>query len=196
MFREFPDPEDHLEHQAPRGLQELMENQVILVRMEKLVLKDLQASLEPQETLEPEERRETVEKVMQARGGLQVLQDPQDQDSNLPLRIWRPQDSLIWNLFGVYLGYQVPQAPPDHLVFPAPLQVKQHRVLQHSDHQEKMEHLVNLACLAYRVLMANQELLVPRGRRVMRASWVFQEQLEKRVLKENVVYQELKESQD
>lgn len=29
LFQEFPDPEDHLEHQAHRGLQELMESQLV-----------------------------------------------------------------------------------------------------------------------------------------------------------------------
>lgn len=172
LFQESLDPEDHLGHQAPREHLERMESQVILVRTEKLALRDLQASLEPQENLEPEERRETMEKANLAPGDPQDLQGPQDLDSDLPLWTWKVQDSQIWNLFGDCLGHPGLLVPP---VYPAPLQVAQQEVLEHLDHQEGMEDLDNLACLVYQVLTASQELPVPREKRVIQVSWVFQE---------------------
>lgn len=172
LFPEPLDPEDHLGLQVPRENLERMESQVILVRTEKLALRDLQASQEPQEILEPEERRETVEKDSQAPGDPQDLQDHQDPDSDLPLWTWKVQDSPIWNLFGDCLVSPGLLVPPVHLV---PLQVAQQGVLEHLDHQERTEHLDNLACLVYQVLMASQELPVPREKRVIQVSWVFQE---------------------
>lgn len=154
MFQESLDHEDHLDRQAPKGLQEMMESQVILVRMEKLVPRDPQASQEHQVTRDSKERRETVERVSLALGDPQDRRDHQDQDSDLPLWTWRLLDFLIWILSGDCLGYQVPLALPVLLVFLVLPQEAQHIVQEHLDHQAKMGHLVNLACLVYQVQMA------------------------------------------
>lgn len=53
-----------------------------------------------------------------------------------------------------------------------------------------------MVCLVCQVLMASQELLVLRGKRVIQASWVFQEQLERRELEETQVYQEQQDRLD
>lgn len=53
-----------------------------------------------------------------------------------------------------------------------------------------------MVCLVCRVLMASQEFLEPGEKRVTPASWVFQEQLERRELKEILVYQDLQERPD
>lgn len=199
LIQEALDPEDQLDHrvpQAPRDNQELMENQVILARMEKLVLRDLQASQEPQETLVLKERRETVERVSLAPGDPQDHRDPQDQDSDLLLWTWKAQGSRIWNLLGDCQAYLVLPVPLGLLVFPVPLQQAQDRVLGHLDHQERTGRLANLACLVCRVLMAFQELLAPREKRVIQASWAFQEQLERRELKEHRAYLDLQERLD
>lgn len=187
LLPQAPDPEGQLDHRvprAPRDHQELTESQVILARMEKLVLMDLQASRELQVTQDQKEIRETAERVNLAPGDPQDLRDPQDQDSDLLLWTWKVQGSQIWNLFGGCLAYRVPLVPP---VLPAPLQRAQGRVLGLLDHQERTGRLVNLACLVCLVLMASLELLVPREKRVIQASWVFQDQLDRRELKENLV---------
>lgn len=189
---ESPDPEDHQVPQAPRDHQEQTESLATPVRMENLVLMGLQASREPQGTLDLRERRETVEKVNLAPGDPLGLQDPQDLDSDLLLWTWRVQDSRIWIQFGDCLAHQVSQVL---LVLPVPQQA-QHQVLGHLDHQERTERPVNVACLVCRVLMASQEFLVPREKRVTQASWVFQEQSERRELKETLVYQDLQERPD
>lgn len=103
---------DHQAPQVPRDHQEMMENRVILVRTEKLVLRDLQASQEPQVTLEPKEKRETVERVSLVPEDLQGLLDLQAQDTDLLLWTWRAQGSRTWTLSGVYV---------DHLVLLVPL---------------------------------------------------------------------------
>lgn len=77
------DPVDQLGHrvsQAPRDHQELTASQVILERMEKWVLMDLQVFQEPQEMLDQREKREIVERVLPAPGVPQVHLDPQDQE--------------------------------------------------------------------------------------------------------------------
>ncbi|KAE8299624.1 Collagen alpha-1(XVIII) chain Endostatin Non-collagenous domain 1 [Larimichthys crocea] len=178
------DHEDHQVPQGPRDQQELMESQVILVRMEKLVLMDHEASQESQETLDSEERREIVEMVSLAPGDHQDHQDPQDLDSDLLLWTWKVQGFQIWNLFGDCQACQVLLAP---LVLLVLLLQAQDLLLGHLDHQERMEHPVNLACPVCQVLMEFQEFLVPKEKRVTQASWVFQEQLERRELKENLV---------
>ncbi|CAB1426641.1 unnamed protein product [Pleuronectes platessa] len=113
---------------------ELMERLVILVRMEKLVLRDLQASQELQVIPEPKERRETVERVNRALGGPQDFPDPLEQDPDLPLWTWKVQVSPTWNPFGDYLGSQVSLVLPGLLVL---LQPAQHCVLEPLVHQER-----------------------------------------------------------
>lgn len=115
LLPESPHPEDHKVPQAPRDHQEQMESPVTPVRMENLVPMDLQASQEPQGTLDSRERRETVEKVNLAPGEPLGLQDPRDPDSDLLLWTWKVQDSQIWSLFGGCLAHQV------LLVLPVPL---------------------------------------------------------------------------
>lgn len=169
---ESQDPEDHLDSRAPRDHQELMESQVILVRMERLVLKDLQASQELQVILDPKEIREIVERVTLAQGDHQDLQDPQDLDTDLHLWTWRAQDFLIWNLSGDCLAHQVPLVPLALLVL---LQQVHHPLLGHLDLQGETEHQVNRACQVCQVLMAPQDFLVLREKRVIQASSVYQE---------------------
>lgn len=190
------DPEDHLDHKVPQALrdhQELMESQVILARTEKLVRRGLQVSQDSQVMLDSKERRETVERVSLAPGGPQDLQDPQDLESDLLLWTWKVQASQIWSPLGDYLAYQVLLVL---LVLLVHLQQAQDLVLEHLDHQEKMERLVNLVCLVYRVPMAYLEFLVPKEKRVIQASLVFQEQLERREPKERLVYLDLQERLD
>lgn len=193
LLQQSRDPEDQLDHlapRAPRDHQELMESQVILGRMEKRVLMDLQASQEPQVTLDLKERRETVVRVNLDPGD---LQDLQDQDSDLLLWTWKDQGSLIWNLFGDCLVCPAPLVP---LVLLVPLQQAQQWVLGRSDHQERTGRPVNLACLVCPVKMVSLEFLVPREKRVIQVSWVYLEQLDRRELKETLVYQGLQESPD
>ncbi|KAI9535111.1 hypothetical protein NQZ68_007200 [Dissostichus eleginoides] len=190
---EPPDPEDQLDpqaHQAQRDHQGLMESQVILVRMEKPALRDPLASQEPRVILDLKETRETVEMVSPAPG---VHQDFPVQESDLPLWTWKAQGSLIWNLLGDCLAYKVPLVPQGLLV---PLQQAQHRVLGLSDPQERTVRLVNLACLVFQGLTAAQERLVPKEKRVMQASWVFQEQLDRRGLEETQGYRVFQDRPD
>lgn len=126
LFQGSLDPEDQLDHmvsQAHRDHQELMESQVILVRMEKLVLKDLQASQELQVTLDPKGIRETAERDNRAPGDPQVLLDPQDLESDLLLWTWKALGSPLWIL---PRGHQVPLVPLVPLVLLVPLQQVQH----------------------------------------------------------------------
>ncbi|KAK5890749.1 hypothetical protein CesoFtcFv8_014240 [Champsocephalus esox] len=176
--------------EAQRDHRGLMESQVILVRMEKPALRDPLASQEPRVILDLKETRGTVEMVSLAPG---VHQDFPVQESDLPLWTWKAQGSLIWNLFGDCLAYKVPLVPQGLLV---PLQQAQHRVLGRSDPQERTVRLVNLACLAFQGLTAAQERLPPKDKRVMQASWVFQEQLDRRGLEETQGYMVIQERPD
>lgn len=144
-----------------------MESQVILVRTERQALKDPEASPGPRETLDSKEIREIVERVYPAPGD---PQDLQEQEFDLLLWTWRALDSPIWSLCGDFQGHQVPPVLP---VPPCP--PAQWVVLEHLGPQGEMEHPVNLAYLVYQVPMAYLELLVPREKRVIQASWGFQE---------------------
>lgn len=186
-------PEDQLDHrvlQAPRAQQELMESQVTPVRMEKRVLKDLQASQEPQVTPAPKERREIVERGILAPGDPLDLQDLQDRDTDLLSWTWRVLGSLIWKQFGGLLVSLVLLAP---LVLLVPLREPLGQALALLDYQEGMVNVDNQVYLVCREPMVCQELLVPRERRVIQESWVFQELLERRDLEEKWVYQDLQE---
>lgn len=132
-------------------------------------------------------------RVHQAPGDPQDLLDLQEQELDLHLSTWRVPGSLIWSLCGDPLGHPVLLVLLD---FPWPLVEPRLLVLEHSGPQGKMEHLVNLVCLAYQVLMANLELLVPRERRVIQASLGFQVPLEQRESQVSLVYRAVQERLD
>lgn len=105
--------------QAPRERPVTTENQEILGRTGKLAQKDLQDSLGPPETLDSEEKRETVEMVSLDPEAPQGLQDPQDLESDRHLWTWRALGSQIWRHSGVPLDCLAPPAPLVPLAPPA-----------------------------------------------------------------------------
>lgn len=64
------------------------------------------------------------------------------------------------------------------------------------DHQDVMEPPVNLACLVHQVLLASQDLPVPREKRGILVSLVFQELLDRRELQAYQAYQAVQERLD
>lgn len=140
--------------QGPRDLKEQTENRVILVKMARQVLLDLQVFQEPLVILDLKERRETAEMptlVQEVPRDCQALQDP---GPDRPLWTWKAQGFQTWNLFGDCLDYL---APLGSLDLPGSLHLLSWEQLQAqgpSDPQEQMEHLVNLVCLESRVQMA------------------------------------------
>lgn len=113
-----PDQEDPPECLDLRETRGSTENQVILVRMERPALKDLQDSQGLPEILAPKETREIVERVSLDPEDHPDLQDLQDQGSDRRLWTWRALVCPTWRLSGASPDSQAPPALP---VLPAPL---------------------------------------------------------------------------
>lgn len=92
------------------GPQEQMENREIQERMEKQANKVLEGLPGVRASLEPKDRRETVEKVSQGQGAPQdcpALQGPAV-GTDLHLWTWRDLDSQISTKCGVLVVLQAP----------------------------------------------------------------------------------------
>lgn len=153
--------------------------------MENLVLLGHEVSQDLKELLDPADKRVSVEKANQDPEARRDPPDPLDLETVTAQRLltWRAQDSRIWTKSGVFMVSQAPQGLRALLESPVH---RWHWELTARLPLDLLDHLDWMELLVYRgrtVRPASLVNLDSEGRRETVVSLVFQEQLERRVLK-------------